>query len=184
MSDDDWEDDIVRALRSLTTDESASLEIVLIDAVAEWLLSGANPGEAYDEGHAGHLVSTLFTALDTARTFQPQQQPPVTDEIKHARTKVVEGAHELAKAGGDGIQLIVSRLIPALIAELQNNAGERGKQAHGVFGYLLYALAIGTGEQQDASVMDGLTAAFVAWDAVLREGYIVPWRPRPATPST
>lgn len=184
MSDDDWEDDIVRALRSLTTDESASLEIVLIDAVAEWLLSGANPGEGYDEGHAGHLVSTLFTALDTARTFQPQQQPPVTDEIAHARTKVVEGAHELAKAGGDGIQLIVSRLIPALIAELQNNAGERGKQAHGVFGYLLYALAIGTGEEQDASVMDGLTAAFVAWDAVLREGYVVPWRPRPATPST
>lgn len=180
MSDGaDWEDDIVRALRSLTTDESASLEIVLIDAVAEWLLSGANPGEGYDEGHAGHLISTLFTALDTARTFQPQQQPDATAEIAHARVQVVDGAHQLATTAG--VSLIVSRLMPALMAELQNNVGERGKQAHGIFGYLLYALAIGTGEEQDPTVMDGLTAAFVAWDAVLRGGYVVPWRPRPAT---
>ena len=176
-----WEDDIVRALRSLTTDESASLEIVVIDAVAEWLLSKGNPGEGYDESHAGHLVSTLFTALDTARTFQPQQQPDTTTEMAAARSRVVEGAHELANS--EGVSLIVSRLMPALMAELQNNAGDAAKQAHGVFVYLLYVLAIGTREEQDPSVMEGLTAAFAGWDGVLRGGYVVPWRPRPASSS-
>jgi len=180
MSDAEaWEDDIVRGLRSLTTDESANLEIVVIDAVADWLFSAGNPGDGYDEGHAGHLISTLFTALDTARSFRPEQEPPVTDEIAHARTRVVDGAHELATA--DGVSLIVSRLMPALMAELQTNAGDRAKQAHGVFVYLLYALAIGTREEQDPTVMDGLTAAFAGWDTVLRGGYVPPWRPRPSS---
>ncbi|MFC4950708.1 hypothetical protein [Pseudonocardia sp. GCM10023141] len=175
-----WEDDIVRAFHSFTTDESAALEIVLIDAVADWLLSAANPGSDYSEEHAGHMVSTLFTALDTARTFTPTSAPPLTDEIRATRVSVVEGAHQIAAAGSDGIGLIVSRLMPSVLAELSNNAGAPGKQAHGVFVYLLYAVAIGTGTEHLPAVLDGLGAVFSGWGTVLRDGYVVPWRPRPA----
>ena len=175
-----WEDDVIRAFLSLTSDEAPALELVVIDAVVDWLSSDANPGADYSDQHAGHLVSTLFTALDTARTFRPGAQPVVTDEIAAARARVVEGAHEIAVARSDGIDLVVSRLIPSILAELSKNAGERGRQAHGVFVYLLYAVAVGTRAEHVSSVMDGLSAAFVGWDAVLRGGYVVPWRTPPA----
>ena len=178
-----WEDDVIRAFLSLTSDEAPVLELIVIDAVVDWLSSDANPGGDYSDQHAGHLVSTLYTALDTARTFRPSTQPAVTDEIAAARARVVEGAHEIAAARSDGIGLVVSRLMPSILAELSTNAGERGRQAHGVVVYLLYAVAVGTSREHVSSVMDGLTAAFVGWDAVLRDGYVVPWRTPPAAAS-
>ncbi len=174
-----WEDDVVHALKALTSEDVPSLEVALIDAVAAWLLSGDNPGEGYDEGHAGHLVSTLFSALEGARSFQPAQQPAVTGGITHARTRVVDGAHELANDGWTGVSVLVSRLIPAVLAELTNNTGERAKQVHGVFVYLLYGLAVGKGTDQDPAALEGLSALFAGWDAVLRGGYTVPWRQPP-----
>jgi hypothetical protein len=174
-----WEDDIVHALKALTSEDVAGLEVALLDAVAEWMLSGGNPGEGYDEGHAGHLVSTLFSALEAARSFQPAQQPAVTDGITHARTRVVDGAHELANEGWTGVSLLVSRLMPAMLAELENNAGERAKQVHGVFVYLLYGIAVGKRTEQDPTALEGLSALFTGWDEVLRGGYTVPWRQPP-----
>jgi hypothetical protein len=174
-----WEDDIVHALKALTSEDVASLEVALLDAVAAWLLSGDNPGEHYDEGHAGHLVSTLFSALEGARSFQPAQQPAATDGITLARTRVVDGAHELANQGWTGVSLLVSRLMPAMAAELEGNAGDRAKQVHGVFVYLLYGLAVGTRTEQDPTVLEGLSALFSGWDEVLRGGYTVPWRQPP-----
>jgi hypothetical protein len=184
MTDEDatraWEDDIVRGLRSLAADDVPSLEVIVLDAVVDWLFSAVNPGDGYSEEHAGQLISALFTALDSARGFQPQQAPVATDEIAAARARIVAGAHELAAEGPSGVSLTVSRLMPAVIAELQNHAGERGKQAHGVFVYLLYAIAIGTRVEQEPALMNGLVATFSGWNAVLREGYVVPWRRRPA----
>lgn len=171
-----WEDDIVHSLKSMASEDVPSLEIILLDAVVEWLFSPANPGGEHGEEHAGHLISTLFSAIDAARSFQPRQQPEVTPQIANARSRIAEGAHELGNAGADGVSLTVSRLMPAIMAELQNNVGERAKQAHGVFVYLLYALSVGTRAEQDPSVMDGLVAAFAGWDSVLRAGYVVPWR--------
>ncbi len=174
-----WEDDIVHSLTSLTADEVASMEIMLLDAVADWLFSAENPGDGYGEEHAGHLVSTLFSAVDSARGFQPAQKPAATDEITNARTRVIDGAHELAKTGPDGVSLLISRLMPAVLAELQNNTGERMKQAHGLFVYLLYGMALGTRVEQDPAVLDGLADIFTGWDGVLRGGYVVPWRRPP-----
>lgn len=178
-TDRDWEDDIVHGLKSLTADEMPSLEIILFDAVAAWMFSAANPGEDYGEEHAGHLISTLFSAVEAARKFQPNQLPPASPEITTARAGIVTGAHELAAAGPAGVSLAVSRLMPAMLAELQGNAGEQAKQVHGVFVYLLYAIAIGTREEQAPAVLDGLTSTFTGWDAVLRSGFVLPWRRKP-----
>lgn len=175
--DQAWEDDIVHGLTALATDDVPSLEITLLDAVADWLLSPGNPGEGYGEGHAGHLVSTLFSAIESARGFLPDQQPPATAEITETRARLVRGAHELAAQGSAGVSLLVSRLMPAVLAELSDNAGARGEQARGVFAYLLYAVSIGAGDDQDRATLDGLFAIFAGWDAVLRNGYVVPWRP-------
>jgi len=180
-TDQAWEDDIVRGLHSLTADQVPALEITLIDAVVDWLFSPANPGSDYDEGHAGHLVSTMFTAVDTSRTFLPRREPAATEGIDVARSRIADGAHELSDAGPDGVSLLVSRALPAVLAELGNNAGERAKQAHGVVVYLLYTLALGTRSEHDPAVMDGLVAAFAGWDEVLRSGYVPPWRPHPPT---
>jgi hypothetical protein len=174
-----WEDDIVHGLKSLTGEDVPSLEIIVLDAVADWLFSTANPGDGYGEEHAGHLISTLFSALDSARTYLPDRQPEAGTEVADARARVVDGAHELAANGWTGVSLVVSRLMPAIMAELQDNVGARGQQLRGVFVYLLYGLAVGTGTEQDPAVLDGLAACFTGWDAVLRDGYVVPWR-RPA----
>ncbi|MDT7704941.1 MAG: hypothetical protein QOG20_548 [Pseudonocardiales bacterium] len=174
-----WEDDIVHGFKALTSEDVPGLEIMLIDAVADWLFSDANPGDGYGDEHAGHMVSTLFSAVESARTFQPAEQPEVTDVIAAARTRLVEGAHELANNGWPGVSLTVSRLMPAMLAELQDNAGERGKQLHGVFVYLLYAVAAGTRDKHEPAVLEGLAATLVAWDTVLRGGYTVPWRKPP-----
>lgn len=174
-----WEDDIVHGLKSLTAAEVPSLEIILLDAVADWVLSPDNPGDGYGDEHAGHLISTLFGAVESARRFQPEREPTADARITHARTRLVAGAHELAEAGPTGVSLAVSRLMPALTAELQDNAGDRALQVRGVFVYLLYVIAVGTEAEQHPAVMDGLTATFAGWDGVLRAGFVMPWRRRP-----
>lgn len=178
-TDHAWEDDIVRGFRSLTGDDVPSLEIMLLDAVADWVFSVANPDQDYGDEHAGHLISTLFSAIDSSRSYLPQQQPDATEAIATARGRVVAGAHELGAQGPAGVSLIVSRLMPAIMAELQDNAGARPKQVHGVFVYLLYALAVGTREEQEPAVMEGLVAVFSAWSALMRDGFVVPWRRQP-----
>lgn len=178
-----WEDDIVHSLKALTSAEVPSLEIILLDGIGAWLISPDNPGDGYGEEHAGHLISTLFSALESARSVFPDRLPEADDAITATRARVAEGAHELAANGWTGVSLTVSRLMPAVLAELQNNVGDRAKQAHGVFVYLLYALAVGTRTEQDPQVLGGLTATFTGWDAVLRTGYVVPWRRPPASPA-
>lgn len=175
-----WEDDIVHSLKALTGAEAASLEILLLDALIVWLVSADNPGDGYGDEHAGHLISTLFSALDSARTVHPDQEPDATEDMVAARARIVDGAHELASNGWTGVSLIVSRLMPAMLSELQDNVGDRGKQARGVFVYLLYGVAVGTRDEQDPAVMAGLTAAFAAWNGLLGGGYVVPWRRPPA----
>lgn len=177
-----WMDDVIRGLHSLTSDQVPALEITLLDAVVDWLFSVqnpqvANPEAEYDEAHAGTLVSTLFTAVDTSRTFLPKQEPAVTDAITAARTRIVDGAHELSAQGPEGISILVSRAMPSVLAELGNNSGEKAKQAHGVYVYLLYALALGTRTEHDPVVLDGVVESFARWDGVLRGGFVLPWRP-------
>ncbi|MBW0115281.1 hypothetical protein, partial [Pseudonocardia abyssalis] len=150
-----WMDDVIRGLHSLTADQVPALEITLLDAVVDWLFSPQNPQTAdpeaeYDESHAGTLVSTMFTAVDTSRTFLPKQEPAVTDAITAARTRIVDGARELSAQGPEGISILVSRAMPSVLTELGSNAGEKAKQAHGVYVYLLYTLALGTRTEHDA----------------------------------
>ncbi len=175
-NDQAWEDDIVRGLHSLTSDQVPALEVILLDALVEWVVSPANPGSGYGEEHAGFLISTLFTAIDTSRTLLPRQEPAATPEIDAARARIVDGAHELSDKGADGVSLTVSRLMPALMAALSDHAEERPRQLQQVFVHLLYAVALGTRTEHDPAVTGGLEAAFAGWDEVLRGGFLLPWR--------
>lgn len=175
-TNEDWADDIVRGLHSLTSDQVPALEVILLDALVEWLVSPANPGSGYGEEHAGHLISTLFTAIDTSRTLFPKQEPAATPDITAARERIVEGAHELSDQGADGVSLTVSRLMPALMTALEEHAAERPRQLQQVFVHLLYAIALGSRTEHDPAVSAGLAEAFAGWDEVLRGGYLLPWR--------
>ncbi|MCX6464091.1 MAG: hypothetical protein NTW05_10930 [Pseudonocardiales bacterium] len=177
-SNEAWEDDIVRGLHSTTADQVPALEIILIDAVVDWLFSPANPGQGYTEEHAGHMISTLFAAVDSSRSYLPARTPPVTPELDAARARIVEGAHELSAQRGEGVSLLVSRLMPAVLAQLNDHAGEQAKQAHGIVVHLLYVLGLGTRTEHDQALIEGVVAAFAGWDAVLRDGFVPPWRPR------
>ncbi len=177
-----WEDDIVRGLHSTTADQIPALEIILIDAVVDWLYSPANPGRDHTEEHAGHLISTLFAAIDSSRSYLPAQEPEATPEITAARARIVEGARELSADGGAGVSLLVSRLMPAVLGQLHEHEGEPARQAHQVVVYLLYTLGLGTRTEHDPALLPGVAAAFAGWDAVLRGGFTPPWR-RAAPPA-
>ena len=115
-------------------------------------------------------------ALAAARSYQPARSPAASAAMPAARARVVDGAHELAADGWTGVSLIVSRLMPAVLAELHNNANARGRQLRGTYSYLLYGVALGTGTEQDTAVLDGVIETFAGWDAILRDGFTVPWR--------
>ena len=176
-SDRAWEDDIVRGLLSTTADQVPALEIILIDAVVDWLFSSANPGADYTDAHAGHLISTLFAAVDASRSYLPAREPDPTPEITAARERIAEGAHELSAQRGEGVSLLVSRLMPALLAQLTDHAGDRTEQAHGVVVHQLYALGLGTRTEHDPALASGVAGAFAGWDRLLRDGFVPPWRP-------
>ncbi len=66
--------------------------------------------------------------------------------------------------------LIEHRIIPAMIGELERTAGNPAQQGACTWAYLLYAVAMGEGHEQDEHVMAGLLKTFDAWNALLAAG--------------
>ena len=163
----------IAALQNLSINDMPSLEILLIDELGAWARSAGNPGHRYDKNHGALVTSTLLNAAGRASTFQPARIPAESAEMVSAREKVVAGAHELAEAD-NGLTILITRLIPAAIGELERNAGEPAAQVRWLFYWSLLALGAGTHGSADVAGMGGLMAAFDAWDELMGYGLARP----------
>lgn len=176
MTEVGWEDAINSALAELTDADVPSVEILLLDELAAWILSPANPQSSYDEESGGAVISSLMNALANSSSFRPDKEPSPTSETVEARKRLVEGAHALA-AHERGIAFVVTRLMPAAITELTRHVGNPGQQIYWTYFFALWVIAGGVEGEQDETVARGLMASFDSWDALIAEGFRLPWQP-------
>ena len=172
-----WEPAALAALRDLSLKDVPSFEILFLDELAGWAFSVGNPGHGYDEKHSALVVSILFRAIEHARTFRPARVPAESGEIVAVREKIVAGAHELAAAAG-GLQQIIALVAPAAVRELEHYAGRPAAQTYWLYHYSLLVLASGTAGDVNEDTLSGITAAYSAWDGLVAEGFVLPWRTR------
>lgn len=170
-----WESAARAALRELDLASMPSFEILFLDDLAGWAFSVSNPGHGYDETHSALVVSALLEALERARSFRPAQAPEETPQILAVREKAVAGAHEFA-AAGDGLAQLIGLLAPAVVRELEHNAGQPAVQTYWLYHYTLLVLASGTAGDASEETLRGITAVFHAWDELAAAGYALPWR--------
>jgi hypothetical protein len=132
------------------------------------VFSEDNPGAGYDRSHASALAGALFAGLDDADETSLSASPEETPTIARARDRLVNGANELASYGEAGLDILLEqRVIPAMIGELGRCAGDLTQQGACTWAYLLFAIAMGEGHDQDPDVMAGLLESFDAWSALL-----------------
>ncbi len=170
-----WQPAALAALRDLSLDDMPSFEILFLDELAGWAFSVGNPGHGYDEKHSALVISILFRAMEHASTFRPAQAPAESEEIVAARAKIVAGAHELA-AAAKGLPQIIALLAPAAVRELEHNAGKPAAQTYWLYHYSLLVLASGEAGDVSEVTLRGISAAFSAWDGLLAQGLVLPWR--------
>lgn len=173
-SEPHWERDALVPLRAITPNDMPGLEMLLLDELASWAASDNNRGRGYDEQHAAVVISALLSAAERPRYFRSSVSPDVPEEITSAREQVVAGIHELASSD-NGLQLLVTRLMPAVLGELRRNAGNQRAQVYWLYYYALLALAAGISGDYTEAVMHGIMASFRAWDALATNGFVPPW---------
>lgn len=174
----DWSANIILAFRNLTIEDVPSLEILFLDQIAVWVLSDENPGHDYSEEHGGVVISKLFNAVEEASGFRPAKIPAESQQVATARKGVVDGAHEIADAD-NGITLIISRLMPATINELERNSGSPGAQLYWVYFYSLLAISSGPTGGISELVARGIAETFEAWESLMADGFRLPRRTAP-----
>jgi hypothetical protein len=152
-----------------------SFEVLFIDEMGAWVLSSENPNRDYGERHGAQVISMLFNAIQRAGEFRPAQLPAESEHMAIARRAVVAGAHAIAEAE-DGITLALTRLMPAVIGELEKNARNPGAQIYWLFFYSLLAISSGATEQLNEPVARGIGEMFDAWDSFMAGGFRLPWR--------
>jgi hypothetical protein len=170
----DWEADVISALANLTEAEMPAVELLLLDQLALWMLSDANPASGtYDEVAGGVVLSALLNAVANAADLRPEREPAVGPEVVEARRRFVEGAHEYA-AHERGIALVVTRLMPAAIAELNSNAGNAAQQIYWTYLYSLFVIASDVSGEQDPAVARGIGMSFSGWNDLIADGFKLP----------
>jgi hypothetical protein len=173
-ADPGWEADVIAALGGLTEADMPAVEFLLLDQLALWMLSDANPASAaYDEVAGGVVLSALLNAVANAGDVRPEREPVVGPEIAEARRRFVEGAREYA-AHERGIALVVTRLMPAAIAELNTNVGNAAQQIYWTYLYSLFVIASGVVGEQDPSVARGIGMSFSGWNDLIADGLRLP----------
>ena len=176
----DWSANIILAFRNLTIEDMPSLEILFLDQIAVWVLSDENSGHDYTEEHGGIVITKLFNAFEGSRGFRPAKLPVESEQVAAARKGVVAGAHEIAEAD-NGITLVITRLMPTTINELERNSGNPGAQLYWVYFYSLLAISSGTTGGISEPVGRGIAETFEAWEFLIADGFRLPWRTVPGT---
>lgn len=172
-----WESVVLAGLRNLSLQDMPSFEILLLDELAGWAFSVDNPGHGYNEKHSGLVIGALLRAMEHASAFRPAAIPEATGEITAAREEVVAGAHEFAEMD-EGLPRLVTLLAPAVVRELDDNAGRPAAQTYWLYHYSLLVLASGRSGDAGEATLRGITGAFHAWDKLVAGGFVLPWRTR------
>ncbi|MFI7708090.1 hypothetical protein [Nonomuraea sp. NPDC049480] len=176
MTGKSWQQASLDGLAALTVDAMPAVEALLLDDIAEYLM-GAGPRQPpYTVEHGSRVVSALFGAIVNSARFAPSEVPAPTPEITAARAQIVRGAHDFATRGIGGISRLAKRVIPAALGELETHQNSPEKQTCLVFSYALLAVASGPRNLLDDESAIGVMQIFQAWDAVLGQGVVLPWR--------
>lgn len=180
LPQEEWEEPTLGGLTCVSVETMPALELLFLDDIAAYLMGSGPPEPPFTVEHGGRIVSALLDAVVNSAQFVPEVVPTPTPEISTARAAFVQGAHDLAANGSDGLTQIVCRLIPAAQSELENNIGAPGEQTFWLFYYGLLAVASGPSSIQEEDVASGVMDIFRAWDEEFSKGFVVPWR-RPHT---
>ena len=167
---EDWTIEAARLLGALHRDRVPALEYALIDGLAAWLFSDANPVAEYDDDAAAQVISVLFGPMSDAHEVEPDTCPSDDHGVGTSRDALVTGAHQLSQ--GRGITTLIMRVMPAVVGELTAHAGDPAKQLQSAYFYLLLAVATGTNELGVPEVAEGLVASFTAWDGLFASGAV------------
>jgi hypothetical protein len=156
-----------------------SAEILIIDAIASWIFSPANPGQDYTGDHGGAVVSAVLNAVHGAPGFHPDVVPVETTAIADMRERLLAGIHEIA-ATPTALSTFVITLLPAVISELDRRIGDPASQLYWLYCYSVLVLAGGRQGDLDQNLMVGIMASFDGWNELMSEGFTLPWRaPQP-----
>jgi hypothetical protein len=176
MAGKSWQQASLEGLAALTVEAMPGVEVLLLDDLAEYLMGAGHRQPPYTVEHGSRVVSALLGAVVNAARFTPSHVPAPTPEITAARAQIVRGAHEFAAGGVGGISRLANRVIPATLGELETHQASPEKQTCLVFSYALLAVASGPRNVLDDESAIGVMQIFQAWDAVLGQGVVLPWR--------
>jgi hypothetical protein len=180
MTTKSWQQASLEGLAALTVDAMPAVEVLLLDDIADYLMGSGPLQPPYTVEHGSRVVSALFGAVVNSTRFTPEQVPAPTPEITASREQIVRGAHDFAARGAAGISQLANRLIPAALGELETYKDSPDKQTCLVFYYALLAVASGPRNLLDDTSAIGVMQIFQAWDSVLGQGVVLPWR-KPVT---
>ncbi|MEO9239911.1 MAG: hypothetical protein ABI418_17675 [Jatrophihabitantaceae bacterium] len=171
-----WQEPSLRGLVALEFEAMPGFEVLFIDELAGYLMGAGALEPPYTVEHASRVVSMLLGSVVNSARFLPERAPELTEPIVEARAAFVQGAHDFAAKGGQGLAQLLNRLIPAVLGELEIHKDAPEEQTSSLFYYSMLAVASGPLNVLDQDAAAGVTELFRAWDEVFGSGYIPPWR--------
>ncbi|WP_067438074.1 hypothetical protein [Nocardioides jensenii] len=176
-SSKDWQGESVTALAGLAVEAMPAMELIYLDALAVHLMGPDAPVAPYSIEHGTAVVSLLLRAAADSAAIEAPVEPGDEDAVAvPARTAVVAGAHRFAERGGHGVHQLVTRLIGAVVGELERLKETPDAQVASLFHYGLLALASGPQNQASAETAESLQATFRLWDRRIGDGFVPAWR--------
>lgn len=172
----DWRQQSLDGLAKLTLEAMPGVEILLLDDLAAYLMGSGPLEPPYTVEHGSRVVSALLKAIANAGSYRPATEPEATEAIVAARTRFVDGAHSFAARGANGLSQLVNRLLQAALGELERNKDAPELQTCSLFYYAMLAVASGPKNLLSSDAADAVMDIFTAWDTLLGDGFIVPWR--------
>ncbi|HEY0239364.1 MAG TPA: hypothetical protein VGC37_12015 [Friedmanniella sp.] len=171
----DWQVDGIAALKGLTPKNQPALEILYLDALAARLLGGGLE-PPYTVEHGSETVAFLLRAVARSTAYAPDRTPTPSEAMTKARSSFLTGAHDFAGRGLPGLAQLVNRVITAAVGELEMHTGAPEEQVRALFRYGLLAVASGPANEVSPVAAEGVDELFEAWDGLIGDGFVPPWR--------
>jgi hypothetical protein len=171
----DWQVDGLAALKGAAPEDQPAFEILYLDSLAaRVLVGGLEP--PYTVEHGSEVVAFLLQAIANAPAYGPTRTPDPSEAVTVARRSLVAGAHAFAALGLPGLAQLVNRVITATVGELEMHTGEPDEQVRALFRYGLLAVASGPANEVATIAAEGIDELFGAWDGLIGDGFVPPWR--------